>query len=222
MPDEFCPCCGRHGRPNDRFCRGCGAALTDEASAAGPIEEAESLVARGLLSDAIAAVLRAIGAHETPELRVALATLYLRRGGIDEAARELHRAIALDPSCALAHAYLGALLVRSGRIAEAEAALDRARELAPNDLLVSMKRAEYLIVLGVLEGARDELRHGLEDGGGTPEMRLAAARLLSAVERRLSHSVMRHPVALPSFGAIGRLIRRRRVDTEMKPLAMEA
>ena len=185
MPDEFCGACGRQGRPNDRFCRGCGGSLTDELVAGDPIFEAESLAQGGHLSEAIATVLRAIGAHESAALRVALATLYLRRGSVADAGRELDRAVELDPACAVAHAYRGALLVRIGRASDAEAALDLARELAPHDLLVCMKRAEYFIVLGVLGRACDELRHGLSEGGGDPDLRETAARTLAEVERRL-------------------------------------
>lgn len=222
MPDEFCGACGRQGRPNDRFCRGCGATLTDEVVAGDPIFEAESLAVSGHLAEAIATVLRAIGAHDSAQLRVALATLYLRRGSAGDAARELDAAIELDPACAVAHAYRGALLVRLGRADEAETALDLARDLAPDDLLVSMKRAEYFIVLGVLGRACDELRHGLSEGGGDTDLREVAARMLAQVEQRLRGSLIRHPANLPKLGGLGRILGRARNDIAPNTTKVEA
>jgi tetratricopeptide (TPR) repeat protein len=221
MPDEFCGACGRQGRPNDRFCRGCGESLTGEVIAGDPIREAESLAVGGHLTEAVATVLREIGAHDSAALRVALATLYLRRCGAGDAARELDRAIELDPGCAVAHAYRGALLVRLGRVDEAEEALDLARDLAPDDLLVTMKRAEYFIVLGVLGRACDELRHGLSEGGGDPDLRETATRTLAEVEQRLRGSITRHPANLPRLG-LGRLFGRTHTDTALNTTKVEA
>lgn len=222
MPDLFCGACGRHSRPDDRFCRACGAALTDGAAAAGPIDEAEALVARGLLGDAIAVVRRGIGAADMADLRVALATLYLRRGDIDAATRELHAAVALDPSHAVAHAYTGALLLRTGDVDGAETALDRARDLAPDDLIVAMKRAEFFAALGILGRACDELRRGLAECGGAPDTRAAAARTLADLERRLARSITRRPARLPDLGAFARFARRAHHQTPNVAAELEA
>lgn len=55
-------------------------------------------------------------------------------GDIAGAVAEARRAIALAPSFADAHAYLGSTLVqRLGRYTEGLAALERARDLAPDD-----------------------------------------------------------------------------------------
>lgn len=222
MADEFCGACGRHGRPDDRFCRGCGAALGDGPAEPDPITESASLADRGHLTDAIATVQRAITLGDSADLRVALATLCLRRGDIDAASRELERAVQLDASCAIAHAYAGALLVRRGRVAEAGEALDRALGLAPDDLVVAMKLAEYFAVLGVLERARDELRRGLEDGGGSPDARIVAARMLEETEKRLRGSVTRRPVDLPELGRVGRAVARRRTESALNATRVEA
>ncbi len=222
MRDDFCGACGRQGRPNDRYCRGCGGSLTDEVIAGDPITEARSLAEGGHLSEAIGTLLLAIGEHDSASLRIALATLYIRRGSADDAARELDRAIELDAACAVAHAYRGALLVRLGRVDEAEAALDLARDLAPNDLLVSMKRADYFTVLGVLGRACDELRHGLSEGGGDADLREAATRMLVEVEQRLRGSVTRHPANLPSLGGLGRLFGRTQSDASLNTTKVEA
>lgn len=222
MADEFCGACGRQGRPADRFCRGCGAQLSDAPPDDDHITAAASLAERGHLTEAVATVQRAITAGDTADLRVALATLYLRRGDVDAAARELDLAVQLNPACAVAHAYAGALLARRGRVAEGGDALDRALELAPFDLLVAMKRAEYFTVLGVLERARDELRRGLDDGGGAPDARAAAARMLEEIEKRLRSSVIRRPVSLPDFGPVGRSLSRRRTESALNATRVEA
>ena len=208
MSAAFCPACGRRGEPHDLFCRACGGALTDAARASGPIAEAESLVSRGLLAEAIATVQRAIGEGGTPDLHVALATLYLRRGGAVEARRELDMALALDPRHAVAHAYVGGMLIDKGLVAEAQERLDLAVRLAPHDLIVLMKRAEYWLRLGIFSNARAELVHGLQDGGGAPHVRAMAEAMLTAVEMRSRNSFSRQLVSLPSLGGWKRVFRR--------------
>ncbi len=208
MSGSFCPSCGNRGKPYDLFCRACGGALTEAARASGPIAEAASLVERGMLAEAIATVQRALSAGAAPDLHVALATLYLRRGGGAEAQRELEEALALDPECAVAHAYAGGMLLQAGDVAEAQGRLDLAYQLAPHDLIVLMKRAEFWLRLGIFEKARAELKHGLQDGGGEPHVRSMAEAMLLSVEKRSRNSFTRQLVALPDFGALKRMFRR--------------
>ena len=207
MPDSFCPACGRAARDNDRYCRGCGGVLTDGARALGAIDEAESLVARGLLDEAIATVQRAIGIGETAELQVALSTLYLRRGGQKEARRALDRALQIDSGCAVAHAYVGGMLIHAGQVHEAHVRLDLARDLAPDDLIVLIKRAEFWLRLGIFDNARQELRHGLQNGGGSPQVRAMAETMFAAIERKSRGSFTRKLVSLPSLGALKNVIK---------------
>lgn len=221
MSNAFCPSCGYQARVADRFCRACGDALTDNARSAGPIAEAEALCERGRLDEAIATVQRAIGLAETPDLHVALATLYLRRGGSADARRALDRAIALDARCAIAHAYLGGMLMQSGHIDEAQARLDLARDLAPNDLIVLMKRSEFWVRLGVLENAKDELRRGLRNGAGSPQTRHMAEVMFLAIEKRARNSFARQTIALPSPNWIGRVFKRSS-STPSAPAEVEA
>jgi Flp pilus assembly protein TadD len=208
MHDDYCAACGRPRRSADRFCRGCGEPLDDVARTLGPIDEAEGLLARGHLDEAVVTLQRALGAHETAELHVALSTVYVRRGSVADAHRELERAVALDPHCAIAHAYAGALFMRAGRPDEARERLDLARELAPNDMVVSLKRAEMWLMLGVLGNAGAELEHGLLYGGGSEATRAAARKLLAEVEKRMSRSVTRKTVRLPGAGLMAMLRRR--------------
>lgn len=208
MQTEFCSACGHHGKPHDLFCRACGGALTDAARAGGPIAEAESLVTRGMLAEAIATVQRAIGRSDAPDLHVALATLYMRRGGAAEARRELDAALALDADNAVAHAYVGGILLQAGRVDEARERLDLALRLAPNDLIVLMKRAEYWLRLGIFDNARVEITRGLQDGGGAPYVRVMAETMLLAIEKRSRSSFSRQLVALPNLSGLKRMFGR--------------
>jgi predicted Zn-dependent protease len=207
MADQYCPACGFGARAADAFCRSCGSPLSEGARAAGPIAEAEALVERGQLDEAIATLQRALGDAETSDLHVALSTLYLRRGDAAGARRALDRAVALDPGCAVAHAYVAGMDLHAGRVAEAQERLDHARDLAPDDLIVRIKRAEYWLRLGIFDNARAELRHGLQNGGGSPRNRALAEALFESVEKRSRGSFTRRTVALPTFGAVKKLFR---------------
>lgn len=207
MPDQFCPSCGFGARGTDAFCRGCGAALTDDARAAGPIAEAEALVERGQLDEAIAALQRALSAAETPELHVAVSTLYLRRGDGAGARRALDRALALDPACAVAHAYVAGMDLHAGRVADAQDRLDHARDLAPDDLIVRIKRAEFWLRLGIFDNARAELRPALQNCGGSPDNRAIAEAMFASIEKRSRGSFTRKTVALPTLAAAKKLFR---------------
>lgn len=211
MTFEFCASCGLQGRPRDRFCRACGEPLFDSATSdQAPFDIARALADAGRIDEAIASLKTALAEGQSAELHVALATLYLRRGGGAAAAMgELDRALERDPSSGVAHAYVGALLVATGRIEDGVTHLDRARDLAPNDIIVAIKRAEYWLRIGVLDRARSELRAALLNGGGEPDVRAVARELLESVNGRVKSSFVRRTVALPGLPRISRALRRR-------------
>ncbi|MDE3097045.1 MAG: hypothetical protein KGK07_13735 [Chloroflexota bacterium] len=194
----FCPACGQRAPGPDRYCRRCGAAIADAATS-GPIAEAEALAARGELTAAFAVLQRALAESDAADTHVALGTLELRRGDAAAMRRHLEQALAIDPGYALAYAYLGGLETDAGRIAAALDLLDRARALAPTDLLVALKRAELWTRLGVLDRAHDELRDALRNDGGAPEHRALAQSMLAAVDRKRQTSFVRRPVSLPTL-----------------------
>jgi len=213
---NYCPGCGRQASATDRYCRGCGDALTDDASIADPIAEAEAAMARGLLPEAIATLQRAIGEAPAAHLHVALATLYLRRGDGGQARRELERALDVDPEYGVAYAYLGGMAAQAGRVHDAEELLERAKSLAPNDVLVAIKRAEYWLLLGIYDSARDELRYALRESGGNPGERELAQSMLAAIEQRRRGSFTRNTVSLPNLGGAlrSRFVRKSRQMAE--------
>jgi len=208
MPStEFCSGCGRGAREGDRYCRGCGM-LLDEAMAGEPIAEAEAYAAAGQLAQAVATIQRAIGTAESADLQIALCTLYLRRGGQGDARRALDRALALDANSAVAHAYIAGLDMHAGRVAEAQERLDHALSLAPDDLIVRIKRAEYWLRLGIFDNAKLELRQALQNGGGSAQNRAMAEMMFASIEKRSRGSFTRKTMTLPSLRPIKRLLRR--------------
>jgi len=207
MVCQFCPSCGFRGLPADSFCRSCGATLDDMAPD-DPIAEAQTLAESGQLDRAIATVQRAVGLGDGPHLQVALCTLYLRCGRADEARRALDRAISMDPRCAIAHAYIAGMDLHAGRVARAQERLDHARDLAPNDLIVRIKRAEFWLRLGIFANAKAELRHGLQNGGGSRQNRAMAEAMFASVEKRSRGSFTRKMVALPSLAGVKNAFRR--------------
>ena len=215
----FCPACGQRAPGPDRYCRRCGAAIGD-AAIAGPIAEAEALAARGELTAAFAVLQRALGEGDAAEIHVALGTLELRRGDAAAMRRHLEQALAIDPEYGLAYAYLGGLEAEAGRVAAALDLLDRARTLAPTDLLVALKRAELWMRLGVLDRAHDELRGALQNDGGAPEHRALAQSMLPAVDRKRQTSFVRRPVSFPAVRAgalLGWMRRRPAVAAHAEP-----
>lgn len=219
MEVSFCTSCGQQSQPNDRFCRGCGTGLSDELRAGGPIAEAVLLADQGHLDEAIATVQRAIGEDPRPDLYVALSTLYLRRGDVSLAERELDRAIAIEPDYGVAYAYKAGVCLQRGDVDDAQDLLDRALALAPNDLLVRIKRAEFWLRLGALPNAREELRIGLANGGGTPSARAIGHAMIANVDRQMKGAAVRTTVPLPSIEPVRRLFRRKSRPTgvEVEP-----
>ncbi|HUQ82740.1 MAG TPA: tetratricopeptide repeat protein [Gemmatimonadaceae bacterium] len=91
-----------------------------------------------------------------------------------DADSELRRAIALDPRYVLAHLRLANVLAAQGRLAEAEAAVERAREIQPESFVVMLNRGMMAEMSGryeeaiaryqdalVLEPGRIDARHML-------------------------------------------------------------
>jgi hypothetical protein len=83
---------------------------------------------------------RSIELYPSPEAWTGLGSLDLREGHRDRALADFDHAIALDPGNSLALRKRGEVLLDEGRYREAEAALDRAAQLAPDDPAVRAAR----------------------------------------------------------------------------------
>ena len=87
-------------------------------------------------------------AREAVDARITLARLYAQRGRLDDAGREIERAIGLDARRADAHLFRGLLLDASGKPADAIGAFARARALNASDPI----SAYYLLRLSTNAG----------------------------------------------------------------------
>jgi len=86
-------------------------------------------------------------------------------GKVSDAARELEKAVALDPDFAEAHENLGALYIKLGRPAEAEPHSRRAIELNPSSSFAHSDLSEVQLQAGDLEAAERSARRALQLSG---------------------------------------------------------
>jgi Flp pilus assembly protein TadD len=95
----------------------------------------------------------------------ALGSCHFHKGQTDEAARMMHRVIALHPTFQQPYLLLAAILVRQGRIAEADEEWRQSRAVQLGDQpepTFHLVRAEILRARGDLQGAIAEYRKELE------------------------------------------------------------
>jgi len=87
-----------------------------------------------------------------------VATSLIRAGRNAEAEAAMVRSLAIDPAYARAHATLGWAQFRQGRIEEGLASLEKAVELAPNELIWLAQLGQATALAGKTERAREILR----------------------------------------------------------------
>lgn len=93
---------------------------------------------------------------------VMLATAHLRAGELEDAAREIRRAIELAPDLAGSHAMLGQILLRLKQLEQAEAAFRREMELNPNSFDANLHLGGLLKDRGAYTEARPFLTRAVE------------------------------------------------------------
>jgi tetratricopeptide (TPR) repeat protein len=124
-------------------------------------------------------------AQDTPnQLRVGAA--HLQRGEIEQAIRELKKALGQDPESAAGHMLLGQayLELRSvSMVAEAKAELQQALDLDPSLFWARFYLAKVQIDLGRYDRAKEELERGLEARPNVPHF----LSLLGEVHRKLGN-----------------------------------
>jgi len=130
--------------------------------------------------DAITFRLRRLVAHpDSAEDLAALGASYLHAGRFDQAEGALRRAVALDPSDAIAWNNLGYALRRRGRAADAAAPYRAALRLDPGLAEAHQGLATALRALGRDAEARDELEAALALAPDSPALLTETAWLLA-------------------------------------------
>ena len=123
--------------------------------------------------------------------RYGRATAYLRAGRNAEALRIFEELVSKDPSVIAYHIGLGDALIANEAISEAEKAYQRAAELFPRNLPLTIHFAESLLRIGQAERAHDILLDLLNNVPPTPEqVRLIAKAAIEAGEIAEAHYYM--------------------------------
>jgi TolB-like protein/Tfp pilus assembly protein PilF/DNA-binding winged helix-turn-helix (wHTH) protein len=114
---------------------------------------------------AAAAANRAIQLDESlAESHAAVAFVALNHWATEsqEAEREFHRALELNPNSATAHHWFTFYLIFSDRMEEATAELERARQLDPFSAIINADEGHLLYAAGQFEAAKVRLRQAME------------------------------------------------------------
>jgi tetratricopeptide (TPR) repeat protein len=194
---RICPRCGYANRPTARFCSRDGAPLI--AGVAAPVAPRRARTAQPIASDGATHAFRATEAfaqgryqqtiihgrqalergHTTTDLLITLARAYDRVSRPLEAASVWERAVQIRPDAAT---LLGAASAwrAAGRLEEAQVALTRARQSAPNDAEISYQLGVVNMALGHLSQAEGDLRDALALEPGAPRILTALGRLAIA------------------------------------------
>lgn len=139
--------------------------------------------ADGRLSEADASLARFLEAHpDGSEARLDRALVLIRLGKLEDATRELDQAESTSPSeglLARLQRLRGIVASRSGKIAEAVAAFEKALALAPDSALDRLLLAEAKIDLGDVAASRRELEEIQRQFPSDRETFAAASRLLA-------------------------------------------
>jgi len=142
-----------------------------------------SPASRGLQRDAAEA------RKKQAEEQLKTGAAFLQRGEMEQAVRELKKALALDPQSAAGHMLLGQayLGLRSvSMIAEAKAELQQALDIDPSLLWARFYLAKVHMDLGQYGRAREELELGLQTRPNVPHF----LSLLGEVHRKLGNPAL--------------------------------
>ena len=172
-----------------------------------------ALMARGRRKEAQASFRRALVLGSQPETHASLGQLLLEQGKLEEALKSFSAAAQRNPSLVDAQAGLGETLWKLGRIAEAQAAYEKAVALEP-DADTQANLALLLFAGGDGPGALSRIRLALETGE-TPRAKLvfvSIVRLLlwerddalirPLLERALREGWTRPAVLMPAAASL--------------------
>jgi tetratricopeptide (TPR) repeat protein len=113
-------------------------------------------LSRGDAGEALKAFTSALMVWDVPVVRANLAVAYLQLDRLDEAERELRRALEMDPKMADAWTNLGSLLLRRESFEESARASRQALELNPGFAMAANNLALALLALERVDEAREQ------------------------------------------------------------------
>jgi predicted Zn-dependent protease len=199
----YCARCGTRFAAEASYCAACGAARP-----CGPdgdaLARARALAAGGQLARATELLRAALAARpDDRALRVGLAAALLQAGDCRGGLTLLDQLRATGTFDPVVEAYAGGALLGLGRVAEAKDVLDRARDRAPDDPSVALKRGELFCRLGIYPTALAELERGLALGRSDDESRRAFRSLIRFAREKSRRGFVRRLVAGARAAGVG-------------------
>ncbi|HKD75324.1 MAG TPA: tetratricopeptide repeat protein [Ktedonobacterales bacterium] len=157
------------------------------------LDQAQAALDDGHIDEAIAhyqSVIAGGGPHEASAF-FGLASCHARRKQWKDAEDALNQVIERSPEFAVAYAYRGAVRLELAAVDDCLKDLDTAVEMAPNDAVVHVKRAEVFLRLGLLPAAHDEVRQAAKLPAPDVAFRDYMRAFKLGVEKELKRSVPR-------------------------------
>lgn len=121
-------------------------------------------LSRGDADEALKAFTKALSVWDVPMVRANLAVAYLQLGKVEEGARQLERALEVNPDMPDALTNLGAAYIRLGQLEQAAEVSRKALELAPDFAMAHNNLAVVLQEQGDLAAAAEHATRAVELG----------------------------------------------------------
>lgn len=119
-------------------------------------------LARGEAPEAMAAFTKALVVWDVPVVRANLAVAYLQLDRLEEAVRELKRALEMNPEMPHVWTNLGSAYLRQGLLTESEEASRKALDIQPDFAMAHNNLAVVLLEQGRQEEAREHAARARE------------------------------------------------------------
>jgi tetratricopeptide (TPR) repeat protein len=134
-------------------------------------------LSRGEADLALKAFTDALSAWDVPLVRANLAVAYLQLGHLDQAEKELNRALAQNPQMVEAWTNLGSTLMRMGRLKESIEASKKALEIMPDFAMAHNNLAAAFLEQRDRDKAREHALKARELGYPVPKEMLGELKL---------------------------------------------
>jgi tetratricopeptide (TPR) repeat protein len=157
------------------------------------LDQAQSALEDGHIDEAMEyyrSVIAKGDLHEASAL-LGMASCYARRKQWMDAEKALNQVIEHSPEFAIAYAYRGAVRLELAQVDDCLQDLDMAAEMAPNDAVVHVKRAEVFMRLGLLPAARDEIHLAAKLPAPDVAFRDYVRAFVLGIEKELKRSLPR-------------------------------